>query len=178
MLRQTRSMPRPSILSDAFTHIDRRRLVRALRSTPVARVYRRVAAVLAVAEGRSVAESAKQFRVDRTTVHRWVADYLATRDPGGLADGERTGRPSSGDLTSRQLAAILRRDPRTLGYRATTWTVGLLAAYCAEHLNRPITPRTLRRRLHQHGYRWKRPRYTYSERASHLAQKKGLSAVA
>jgi transposase len=171
-------MPRPSLVSDAFTHVDRRRLLRALRTTTVARVYRRMAAVLAVAEGRSVAESASQFRVDRTTVHRWVADYLAARDPGRLADGERTGRPPSGDITTRELAAILRRDPRTLGYRATTWTVGLLAAYCAERLDRPITARTLRRRLHQHGYRWKRPRYTYTARASHLAQKKGLSAVA
>lgn len=152
--------------------------MRALRATTVARVYRRVAAVLAVADGRSVAESARQFRVDRTTVHRWVADYLATRDPGGLADGERSGRPPSGDVSARELAAILRRDPRTLGYRATTWTVDLLASYCAAQLARPITPRTLRRRLHQHGYRWKRPRYTYRERAPHLAQKKGLSAVA
>lgn len=171
-------MPRPSNLADAFTHVDRRRLARALGTTPVARVYRRVAAVLAVAEGRSVAESAQQFRVDRTTVHRWVADYLTTRDPRRLVDGERTGRPPRGDISARQLAAILRRDPRRFGYRATTWTVGLLAAYCAERLRRPITPRTLRRRLRQHGFRWKRPRYTYSERDSHLAQKKGLSAVA
>lgn len=171
-------MPRPSNLADAFTALDRRRLVRALRAASGARIYRRIAAVLAVAEGRSVAETARQFRVDRTTVHRWVADYLTTRDPSGLADRERTGRPRRGEIGARKLAAILRRDPRTLGYRATTWTVSLLATYCAECLRRPITPRTLRRRLHQHGFRWKRPRYTYSERASHLAQKKGLSAVA
>jgi transposase len=177
-LRQTRSMPRPSNLADAFTALDRRRLVRALRGASAARVYRRTAAVLAVAEGRSVAESARQFRVDRTTVHRWVVAYLAARDPDDLADGERRGRPPSGDISARRLAAILCRDPRTLGYRSTTWTVDLLAAYCAERLGRSITPRTLRRRLHQHGFRWKRPRYTYSERASHLAQKKGLSAVA
>src|SRR5215207_3134025 len=104
----TRSMPRPSVLSDAFTHVDRRRLARALRTTTAARVYRRVAAVLGVAEGRSVAGSARQFRVDRTTVHRWVAEYLATRDPGGLADDGRPGRPPRGDISARELAAILR----------------------------------------------------------------------
>ena len=171
-------MPRPSTLADAFTVRDRRRLVRALRGASDARVYRRLAAVLAVADGRSVAESARQFRVDRTTVHRWVAVYVATRDPGALTDGKRSGRPPSGAISAPRLAAILRRDPRRYGYRATTWTVDLLATYCAERLGCPITPRTLRRRLHQHGFRWKRPRYTYSERASHLAQKKGLSAVA
>ena len=171
-------MPRPSNLAAAFTAQDRRRLVRTLRTASDARVYRRLAAVLAVADGHSVAASAQQFRVDRATVHRWVATYLATRDPARLADAERPGRPPSDDLTARQWTAILRRDPRRCGYRATTWTVGLLATYCAERLGRAITPRTLRRRLRQHGFRWKRPRYTYSERASHLAQKKGLSAVA
>src|SRR5688572_30446171 len=116
-LRHTRRMPRPSNLADAFTALDRRRLARALRGASSARVYRRIAAVLAVADGRSVAESARQFRVDRTTVHRWVADYLAARDPTGLADRERTGRPRRGEIGARELAAILRRDPRTLGYR-------------------------------------------------------------
>ena len=35
--------------------------------------------------------------------------------------------------------------------------------------------RELRRRLHEAGYRWKRPRYVYVQRAAHLAQKKGGS---
>jgi len=170
-------MPRPSIIGDAFTRVDRQQLERALGRTTLARVYRRVAAVLAVASGHSVADSARQFHVDRSSVHRWVLEYLATRDPGELADGARRGRPRCGDISTRELATILRRDPRALGYRATTWTVDLLACYCAEHLRRAISPRTLRRRLHQHGYRWKRPRYAYRERARHLAQKKGLSAV-
>ena len=76
------------------------------------------------------------------------------------------------------LATVLRRDPRRLGYRTTTWTVALLARYCAEQFDCPITERTLRRRLRERGYRWKRPRYRYTERAAHLAQKKGAFVVA
>jgi transposase len=96
-----------------------------------------------------------------------------------LQDQPRPGRPRvAACLTDRRLAAALRRDPRALGYRATTWTAALLASYCAERFRCAVSPRTLRRRLHEQGYRWKRPRYRYSERASHLAQKKGLSAVA
>jgi transposase len=37
-----------------------------------------------------------------------------------------------------------------------------------------VSTRTLRRRLHDAGYRWKRPRYAYAGRATHLTQKKGL----
>ena len=36
-----------------------------------------------------------------------------------------------------------------------------------------VSPRTLRRRLHEASYRWKRPRYVYVQRATHLPQKKG-----
>ena len=44
-----------------------------------ARTYRRIAAVLAIAEGDSVATVGRRMRVDRTTVHRWVERYFATR---------------------------------------------------------------------------------------------------
>lgn len=150
-----------------------------LGRTPLARVYRRVEAVLLVAEGHTVSESARRVRVDRKTVEAWVHRYLAARDPTALEDRPRPGRPRvARRLTDRHLVAALRRDPRRLGYQATTWTVALLADYCATHRDCPISRRTLRRRLHALGYRWKRPRYVYSQRAAHLGQKKGLSAAA
>ena len=151
---------------------------RALAAADRARVYRRIAAVLAVADGQSVGAVARQARVDRTTVHRWVERYLATRDPNALADGGRPGRPRLRVPTDRRLLRVLALDPRARGYHAATWTAALLAAYCAEHCRCAVSPRTLRRRLHALGYRWKRPRYRYAHRAAHLAQKKGLSAVA
>ena len=49
----------------------------------------------------------------------------------------------------------------------------LLAHYLATHQGIAISVRTLRRRLHEADYRWKRPRYVYAGRATHLAQKKG-----
>lgn len=174
-------MPKQTTAYEAFRPADRRRLRQALATVTRAREYRRVAAVLAVAEGESVTAVARQHRVDRTSVHRWVDRYLTTRAPAALADAPRGGRPrlrALARLTDRRLAAILARDPRTLGYRTTTWTVALLAAHCAQRWHCAVSPRTLRRRLHEQGFRWKRPRYVYSERASHLPQKKGLSAVA
>lgn len=175
---QTRSMTRHESSTNAFTWADRRRLARALAAAGLAREYRRLEAVLLVAEGLSLSEAARRVHGARASVHRWVRRYLATRDPATLHDRPRAGRPPvATQLTDRRLAAALQRDPRGLGYRATTWTVALLARYCGERLACPISPRTLRRRLRAGGYRWKRPRYVYSQRAQHLAQKKGLSAV-
>ena len=55
---------------------------------------------------------------------------------------------------------------------ATAWTVPLLAGHLrAQGL--AISARTLRRRIRAARFRWKRPRYVYSERAAHVGAKKG-----
>ena len=152
---------------------DRKRLAAALAAARDARVYRRLEALLLVAEGHPVAEAARRCRVNRSSVHRWLAHYRAKHDATALIDRPRSGRPRlHGPLTPQRLAAALARDPRRCGYQATSWTVPLLAHDLAAK-GIAVSPRTLRRRLHEAGYRWKRPRYVYGERAAHLPQKKG-----
>jgi transposase len=80
-------------------------------------------------------------------------------------------------LSRRRLLAELTKDPLALGYAATNWTVPLLARHL-QRLGLPITARTLRRRLHAAGLRWKRPRYVFAAPEPNLAQKKGLSRAA
>jgi transposase len=154
---------------------DRKRLAAALAGAREARVYRRLEALLLVAEGHSVAEAARRCRVDRSSVHRWLVQYRARHEPSALRDRSRSGRPRlHHTLTPQRLAAALARDPHRCGYQATSWTVPLLAHDLATK-GLAVSPRTLRRRLHEAGYRWKRPRYVYVERAAHLPQKKGGS---
>ena len=157
-----------------FASADRRRLERALLAAREARLYRRIEAVLLVAEGQPISEAARRVRAARLSVRRWVERYLAGHDAATLADQPRRGRPRSAPrLTPRRLAAALARDPRRCGYRATTWTVPLLGHYLRRRYGIAVSARTLRRRLHEARYRWKRPRYIYAGRAAHLAQKKG-----
>ncbi len=119
-------------------------------------MYRRLEALLLVVEGYSVAEAARRCRVNRSSVHRWLAQYRAKHEATALCDRLRSGRPRlHHNLTPRRLAAPLAHD---------------LAAKAIA-----VSPWTLRRRLHEAGYRWKRPRYLYVARAAHLPQKKGGS---
>src|SRR4051812_35660179 len=125
-----------------FSPIDRRRLKRAIPAAREARLYRRIEAVLLVAEGQPISEVARRVRATRLSVRSWVERYLATHDAATLADRPRRGRPHSAPrLTPRRLAAALTRDPRGCGYQATSWTVPLL---------RPISPAT--RGLGPQGY--------------------------
>jgi transposase len=162
--------------TQVFRVYDRRRLARALLEEPRSRVYRRIFALLLVAEGHSISEAARRSRLYRNTVGRWIERYFrARRDPTALYDKGREGRPrSSPTISSVRIERAIGRDPRTLGFSATTWTVPLLTTYLNQRYGSGMTERTLRRRLHELGYRWKRPRYIYSEREEHLPQKKGL----
>ncbi len=120
-----------------------------------------------------MAEAARRCRVDRSSVHRWLVQYRARHEPTALRDRSRSGRPRlHHTLTPQRLAAALARDAHRCGYQATSWTVPLLAHDLAAK-GLAVSPRTLRRRLHEASYRWKRPRYVYVERAAHLPQKKG-----
>jgi transposase len=160
----------------SLTLADRRRLLRALSSQPLARVYRRIEALLLIAEGHSVSEAARRVRSNRSSVHRWMARYLERHDPAALLDAPRAGRPEvAPELSAEQIGEVLGSDPRTLGYASTTWTVPLLARHL-QQLGQPVSERTLRRRLHALGYRWKRPRHRYISRPSRRERgaKKGL----
>ena len=104
-----------------FSPADRRRLERALSATREARLYRRIEAVLLVAEGQPISEAARRVRAPRLSVRRWVERYLATHDAAALADRPRRGRPRlMPGLTPRCLAAThnLRKLHRATVHRA------------------------------------------------------------
>jgi transposase len=170
-----RASPGPA----SFSGHDRRRLALMLKQTSDARLFRRVQAVLRIAEGDPIRSVARSLRVSGRSVQRWVEIYRHRRCPEDLLDALRSGRPRAAhDLKEALLAEVLAQDPRTLGYRATNWTVPLLATHLQQACGCPVSARTLRRRLHEFDYSWKRPRYVFSERAVAVGQKKGRSAAA
>src|SRR3954467_15033062 len=78
-----------------FSPTDRRCLERALSVAREARLYRRIEAVLLVAEGQPISEAARRVRATRFSVRGWTERYLATHDAAALADRPRRGRPHS-----------------------------------------------------------------------------------
>jgi transposase len=162
----------------SFSSHDRRRLATTLKKTSDVRLFRRLQAVLRVAEGDPIHAVGRAFALSRRSVHRWVEVYLRRRCRADLLDAPRPGRPrAADDLAKARLAELLAQDPHTLGYRATTWTAALLTTYLTEEGGCPMSERTLRRYLHEGGWRWKRPRYVFTERAAAVGQQKGVSAA-
>lgn len=139
-----------------------------------ARVYRRLQAVWLVVRGYRVQEVAQMLGVSPASVYGWLDRYRRTRHVAALSDAPRSGRPSTASgITDEVLTAILQSDPVAFGYATTGWTVALLRQHLAHEYGVTVSSRTLRRRLHALGWRWKRPRYVYAEKTPHRAQKKG-----
>jgi transposase len=160
-----------------FKWYDRHRLAKALKQATDARTYKRFRAVFLVATGRALSEVAQIIGVSLQTTYNWVNWYLKDHSVQVLEDTPRQGRPLSAKrITDARIKREFGRDPLRLGYNTTVWTVPLLAKHLGQIYDCPISPHTLRRRMRQMGLRWKRPRYVYSEKEPHLAQKKGLSS--
>jgi transposase len=148
----------------------------ALRNIRETRSYRRGVAVLSVAQGRSVSEVARLLRIGPRAIHLWVNRYRHRHRVEDLMEGPRSGRPRTAPaLSDARIVRAFKRDPLALGYRATTWTVPLLAEHLKSVYHCPITRRTLRRRMKTLGLVWKRPRHVYKDPAPHVGQKKGAS---
>lgn len=157
-----------------FEPYDQQRLAQALHDIQDARTYRRIQAVLLVTQGRPVPEAAEIVGVQAWAVYDWIRTYLPGHDPESLRDAPRPGRPrAAATITNERIAQEIRRDPMRLGYNSTGWTVALLADHLRQKYGSSITVRTLRRRMHDLGLRWKRPRYVYATKDPHRAQKKG-----
>lgn len=162
-----------------FDRYDKRRLTRALHHVADARTYRRVQAILLVAQGRTVAEVAQITGAQPWSIYAWVRAYLQTHRPDRMGDAARPGRPRVAEmLTEARLVREFRRDPMHLGYNATGWTVALLADRLQKKYGVAISRRTLRRRMRDVDLRWKRPRHVYATKDPNRAQKKGGLFVA
>lgn len=157
---------------------DQHRLCKALSQASQVRIFRRIQAVLLVAEGRSFTEVAKIMRLSLRSVYNLVNRYLQSHQVDSLHDLPHPGRPlDAAYITPSRILRELRRSPLRLGYRTNVWTVAILAQHLSHLYQCSISARTLRRRMKQIGLECKRPRYVYSEKDPHQAQKKGrLSA--
>ena len=144
-----------------LTAARRRRLERELALTHDVAVFRRVLALLEIDAGRPLEEVARQLRVSPRSLYRWIERYRTHASVEGLHHQPGQGRPRHWDETLEELLpSVLARRPSDFGYLATGWTVPLLQQVLAQ--GRPgstLSQTTIRRRLRERGYVWKRFRY-------------------
>lgn len=147
------------------------------RTDPDPRVRHRADGLVLVANGLSLAETARRFGGSPRSLRRWGERFL-TEGRDGLADRARQGRPPKLDAAARDLLeAALTQSPLEHGYPVTIWT----AADLTDLLGRrgwSVSPQTVYRALHAMGYRYRRPRHdrTHRQDAEAVASAKHVLA--
>ena len=124
----------------------------------------RVRAVEAVRQGMAVAEVAKAYQANRSTVHRWVSRYKTQNDNKGLLRQPVSGRPRIlGEISDRQLLSIVLKPASRFGYETDFWTCPRLCRVIKQQFK--VTPSrwTVWRWLRDSGLTYQKPERKYFE---------------
>jgi transposase len=168
-----------------LTPAQRRTLERELARARDAALFRRILALLEVDAGCPLGQVAQRLRVDRRSVQRWIARYRRQPNLEALRHQPGQGRPRRWDQAlEARLELALSQRPTDLGYVGTGWTVPLLQQWLAADRPGPrLSAATLRRRLQERDYVWKRFRYVLSpdpareKKTPHPPPNSGLGAA-
>lgn len=133
------------------------------RTDPDPRVRHRADALLALARGRTVEETAQAMGCCTKRIRVWRRRFLAEGRT-GLADRPRPGRPPKLDAQARALLeTALANSPLDSGYPVTVWTVADLTDLLGRR-GCVVCATTVWRTLHALGYRYRRPRHDLTHR--------------
>ena len=136
---------------------EQRQVLERVRRRAVGRVSQRAHMVLLSARGYTVEQIAEIFGVGEDVVRTWLHRY-EREGPLGLDDRPRPGRPPKDRLARQIVDAQASNPPCNNGLVQGGWTVGLLAAFLATRFRLVLSGASVRRYLHQAGWRWARPR--------------------
>jgi transposase len=136
---------------------EQRQTLERVRRRAVGRVSQRAHMVLLSARGYTVEQIAEIFGVGEDVVRDWLHRYERA-GPLGLDDRPRPGRPPRDRLARHIVDAQASNPPCNNGLVQGCWTAGLLAAFLATRFRLVLSTASVRRYLHQAGWRWARPR--------------------
>jgi len=149
---------------------EQRQTLELVRRRAVGRASQRAHMVLLSARGYTVEQIGEIFGVGEDVVRKWLHRYEQA-GPLGLDDRPRPGRPPQDRLARHIVDAQASNPPGNNGLVQGCWTAGLLAAFLATRFRLVLSTASVRRYLHQAGWRWARPRLAPATHAP-LGQRK------
>lgn len=137
--------------------------------------FRRLTVIIAAFQGQSISELSRIFRVSRSTIHNWLRRYQKGRTAESLVRWSGSGRIAKWeDVQERVVVEALDSYPVEWGYSSYAWTSSIIGRHLWIMTGVKFSPHTIRRKLKELGYSWKRPRYLLLPDPS--AEKKTLNS--
>src|SRR5215469_5143861 len=142
-----------------YVHLteDQRGELSALSRQAIGRVALRAHMVLLSDRGCTVPQIAAIHDCGEDVVRIWLHRY-EQHAVAGLEDEPRSGRPPKDRLVGPIVDAQASQSPPCSGHVQACWSVALLTAFLAQRFRLLLSCASVRRYLHQMGWRWARPR--------------------
>jgi len=135
-----------------------------VKTDPDPRVRCRAQALLLLAQGHTVSETARLLSMPAQSVRTWRTRWLA-EGRAGLLDRSRRGRPIKLDETEQTwLREALDQGPQAYDLPVTVWSLRDLQAVVKRERHIEVSICTLHRVVHDLGYRYRRPRHDLTHR--------------
>ena len=151
-------------------------LIRASKQSRDVATYRRLTTLIAVFQGQSVSETSRTFRISRSTIHNWLRRYLRDRNAKSLVMQVGSGRVAQWEnAQERVVTQALDSYPVEWGYSSYAWTSSILRQHLLFMTGVKFSEHTIRKKLKELGYSWKRPRYVLAPDPD--AEKKTLNSA-
>jgi transposase len=137
--------------------VDQRDELNVVSRQAIGRVALRAHMVLLSDRGFTVPQIAAIHDCGEDVVRIWLHRY-EQHGVAGLEDEPRSGRPPKDRLAGPLVDAQASQSPPCSGHVQTCWSVALLTAFLAQRFRLVLSCASIRRYLHQMGWRWARPR--------------------
>ena len=149
----------PKQLNYQLNETELKQIEQAIKTAPDPRVRQRATGIRLLHLGKKPEEVAELLSVTTVTVYNWHGRWRENGLP-GLHDAPRSGRPTLADENySARLGEELDKDPATLGYGFTIWTIDRLRAHMAKITGIQMSDETCRAVLRQNDYVYRRPKH-------------------
>jgi transposase len=142
-----------------YVHLpaDQRDELNVVSRQAIGRVARLSHMVLLSDRGFTVPQIAAIHDCGGDVVRIWLHRY-EQHGVAGLEDEPRSGRPPKDHLAGPIVDAQASQSPPCSGHVQACWSVALLTAFLAQRFRLLLSCASVRRYLHQMGWRWARPR--------------------
>lgn len=142
----------------------------------IGRVALRAHMVLLSDRGFTVSQIATIHACGEDVVRIWLHRY-EQHGVAGLEDEPRSGRPPKDRLAGPIVDAQASQSPPCSGHVQACWSVALLTAFLAQRFRLVLSCASVRRLLHQMGWRWARPRLAPARKPDPEAETKTAALV-
>lgn len=150
---------------------ERRRMHKAIQSTADKGFARRLIALLALHDGKSIVEVHALTGAARSSIGRWI-NWFTECGMDGLKSMD-TGRPPLLPMNEMlsMLVLLIQLSPQDLGYQRSRWSTELLTLELNKLFRSSVAASTVRRWLPKAGIVWRRAAPTLCIRDPHRTEK-------